>query len=91
MSSTFKKEETSDMDVHVEPEAEITGTGDAIDDEVYLLKQSGCAAVPSIKQLKGFKLPGLQPPQQVRNPTHHISFTILINCSASQQNVSCVI
>ena len=33
MPSTFKKEETSDMDVHVEPEAEITGTGDTIDDE----------------------------------------------------------
>ena len=38
MSSTFKKEETSNMDVHVEPEAEITGTGDTIDDEAaYLL------------------------------------------------------
>ena len=58
---------------------------------LYLLKQTGCAAVPSIKQLKGFKLPGLQPPQQVRNPTHHISFTVLINCSASQQNISRVI
>eukprot|EP00731_Ephydatia_muelleri_P034558 Em0065g19a len=26
---------------------------------LYLLKESGCAVVPSIKQLKAFKLPGL--------------------------------
>ena len=52
---------------------------------LYLLKQT---VVPSIKQLKAFKLPGLLLPREVCIPTHHISFTIHIDCSASQQNVS---
>eukprot|EP00731_Ephydatia_muelleri_P023445 Em0015g1028a len=46
---------------------------------LYLLKESGCAVVPSIKQLKAFKLPGLLLPQQMTQVgiglirgTHHM-------------------
>ena len=36
MSSTFEKEETSDMDVHVDPEAEITGDEEAAGRILYI-------------------------------------------------------